>query len=276
MNNIAVLITCFNRKEKTIACLQRLFKLTNECDVYLVDDNSSDGTSESISKQFPQVNLIPGSGNLYWNRGMYLAWKKAESFNYDFYLWLNDDVILFENSIEELLNCSKLKDDKAIISGIIVEEKSKKVIYGGVDLERNLIEPNGELNSIKLMNGNVVLVPKYVFKKLKKLDSNYHHDLGDIDYGYRAIKNNIGVYTTRKSVAFGEENPICRIRLNNSNIINRFKKLYSPLGSNPKITFYFRKKHFGIVNAVIYFIFLHVLNIIPVKINNSLFGNRYT
>jgi len=275
MNKIAVLMTSFNRKEKTISCLQRLFELNTKCDVYLVDDNSSDGTYDAISKKFPEVNLISGSGNLYWNRGMHLAWQKAESDQYDFYLWLNDDVILFEKSIDELLSCSKLINHKGIISGIIIEEKSSKVLYGGRDEEKKLIAPNSKMNSITHMNGNVVLVPKSVFKRLKNLDPIYHHDLGDVDYGYRAKENNINVFTSKSAVAFGEANPICRVRLNNSNIIGRFKRLYSPLGSRPKINFYFREKHFGLINAIIYFIFLHILNFIPNKVNNALFGTKY-
>ena len=41
---IAVLLTSFNRKEKTKECLQSLYKILSELDVYLVDDNSTDGT----------------------------------------------------------------------------------------------------------------------------------------------------------------------------------------------------------------------------------------
>ena len=46
MNQIAVLITCHNRKEKTLHCLQNLYKQSITCDVYLVDDGSIDGSSE--------------------------------------------------------------------------------------------------------------------------------------------------------------------------------------------------------------------------------------
>ncbi len=50
MNKIAVLITSYNWKEKTLRCLKTIAEqkdLTGmELSIYLVDDNSSDGTTE--------------------------------------------------------------------------------------------------------------------------------------------------------------------------------------------------------------------------------------
>jgi GT2 family glycosyltransferase len=89
-SSIAVLITCYNRKEKTMQCLRALFDqngLGNEfnIEVFLVDDGCKDGTVEVIIQDFPQVTIIQGNGNLYWNRGMYLSWKIAvKTKDYDY------------------------------------------------------------------------------------------------------------------------------------------------------------------------------------------------
>lgn len=275
MNKIAVLLTCFNRKENTLACLKQLFYLHQDIDVYIVDDNSTDGTGEAVAIQFPQVVLIKGTGDLFWNRGMYTAWQAASHKDYDFYLWLNDDVLLYENCFSELLSCSKINSDNAIICGIIESSSRDRVLYGGYDKNKRLIVSNGQLNPIQYMNGNVVLVPKKVYKAVGNLDVIFHHDLGDVDYGLRAAKLKIGVFTTRVAIASGQTNSICRERQNNTTLQKRFKKLYSPLGSNPKINFYFRKKHKGIMNATFYFIFQHVLNSIPDSSNRLLFGDKY-
>jgi GT2 family glycosyltransferase len=275
MMRIAVLLTCFNRKEKTRKCLNQLFNLKNDLDIYLVDDGCTDGTSEIILKEFPQVNLIKGSGNLFWNKGMNLAWEHAARNDYDYYLWLNDDVVLYENCFEELFYCVTLTENKAIISGIIESSDKKETLYGGYDFNKKLIRPNGTLNLIRNLNGNVVLIPKKVYNVLGNLDMHYHHDLGDVDYGFRAQNSNIGVYTTRIAIASGEKNDICRVRQNNTTILKRFKRLYAPLGANPGIIFYFRNKYFGFINASIYVLFLHFINILPDKLNVLLFGNRY-
>jgi GT2 family glycosyltransferase len=274
MNQIAVLLTCFNRKQNTLKCLQQLFYLQQDIDVYLVDDGSSDGTKELVAEQFPQVNLIKGSGDLFWNRGMHLAWQEAAKKDYNYYLWLNDDVVLYENCFEELLACVQLKNDKAIISGII-ESLDQEILYGGTNENKQLIIPNGKLNSVANMNGNVVLISKQVYDVLGNLDPYFHHDLGDVDYGWRAIENEIGVFTTRVAIASGEKNDFCRVRLNNSTLPKRFKKLYSPLGSNPSINFYSKRMQYGIFKAAVYYLFLHFINVIPDKMNEKIFGKRY-
>lgn len=120
MKTIAVLLTVFNRKEGTLRCLANLHKmnLPDEChmDVYLTNDGCTDGTPEAVRGQFPEVNVIDGDGTLYWNRGMYTAWEAAaKAYDYDYYLWFNDDTFLFPNCIEELLDDMTSVNNQAIV-----------------------------------------------------------------------------------------------------------------------------------------------------------------
>jgi GT2 family glycosyltransferase len=275
-NSTAVLITCFNRKVRTVNCIKSLLSIDDRLDIYLVDDGSYDGTSDEIYFRFPNVNIIKGDGDLYWNRGMHLAWSNALKNNYDFFLWLNDDVLLYEFALDELRECSKLNNDCAIICGLVENAGSTKTIYGGFDRNKDLVEVNGFMNEINLMHGNVVLVPRFVCQSIGILDKFFKHDLGDIDYGLRAQKKGINIFSSRRAIAEGEINKICRVRLNQTTILKRFKRLYSPLGSPPVIDFYFRSRHKGISNALANFIFLHFINLIPDRINKILFKNKYT
>ena len=87
---IATLLTFFNRKDKTLSCLESLFKvckLYNEksssesidLSVFLVDDGCTDGTADAIKEKFQDkpIHIIRGTGSLYWCRGMCLAWNSA-------------------------------------------------------------------------------------------------------------------------------------------------------------------------------------------------------
>lgn len=271
----AAILTCFNRKEKTLQCLRSLFQVLPNCTVFLVDDASTDGTKEAIKEMFPNVNIIQGNGNLFWSRGMYTAWKEAIKGNFDYYLWLNDDIKLYTFFFDELMSCMSLGNNNCIISGLIENFEKNQILYGGSDANKQLIQPNEKLQEITFMNGNVVLVPQSVVKKIGIIDPVYHHDLGDVDYGLRAIENGIKVYATRKPIAAGYSNDFCRVRKWNTTLKKRFQKLYSPLGSNPRINFYFRKKHFGFINACVYIIFLYTLNILPDNIVTFIWGNRY-
>ncbi len=263
----AVILTCHNRRTVTLQCLKRLYSIQNDVDVYCVDDASTDGTAEAIRQRFPQTILISGSGDLFWCRGMNLAWKNAvKNGGYDYYFWLNDDLILYENAFDELLECSRIQNGKAVITGLVQEESSKLAIYGGTSFEGKLISANGDMQNVKNMNGNFVLVPQTIVDKIGTFDDVYHHDLGDVDYGLTAREAGFKVVSSRcyigsTSAALKSKNE--RIRFYGVDMVKRFKKLYSPLGSNPFITFYFKKKHENIFSATAFFLYVHVINVLP-------------
>jgi GT2 family glycosyltransferase len=221
------------------------------------------------------VHLIKGRGNLFWSRGMHTAWQIASLKDFDFYIWLNDDMVLYPNCFDELFRCHKSLAGPNIICGVIESKDKSNVIYGGYNENRELISPWGQMREVTYMNGNIVLIPKEVFQKLGNLDKKFHHDLGDVDYGLRALKNGIGLFTTSCSVGMGEKNALVRERCFGVSIKKRFLKLYSPLGSNPFINFYFRRRHFGYINAILYFLFQHLLNFLPDELVTIIFTKKY-
>jgi hypothetical protein len=183
--------------------------------------------------------------------------------------------LLYDFSFKEIFECSELNNNSAIISGVIESSDKTQILYGGYDRNKELLIPNGEMKVITFMNGNFVLVPKAVYEQIGIIDPAYHHDLGDVDYGLRAKKNNISVYTTRLPIGCGIKNEFCRVRYWGGSLSKRFTRLYSPLGNNPHIGFYFRKNHYGYINAIKYYIYIHILNLLPDWCVKSLFGTKY-
>jgi len=271
---IAALITCFNRKTKTLDCLKSLFEINSDLDVYLVDDCSTDGTSVAVKSFFPNVKIIQGDGSLFWSRGMYTAWKEAIINDYDYYLWLNDDIIIYPSALEELFICSEQNKD-SIISGLVEDKNKEEILYGGYDIYKKIIKQSDSSQQIIYMNGNIVLIPKKIVKSIGIIDPIFQHDLGDIDYGLRAQKAGYYVYSTRIAIASGYKNDSCRVRMWGTTVKNRFKKLYTPLGSPPNINFYFRKKHFGLFNACLYWLYLIFINILSDDLVHFIWGDRY-
>lgn len=272
---ITAILTCFNRSEKTKKCLESLFKIIPDCDVFITDDGSTDGTSQMLHQNFPQVHVITGNGKLFWSRGMYTAWKEAVKKDYDFYLWLNDDIELYPYFFDELQSCYQACDEKCIITGLIENFEKTEILYGGSDSNKTLLQANGNPQKVTFMNGNVVLIPQNVVNTIGIMDPKLHHDLGDVDYGLTAIEHGIGVYTTRKPIAAGYKNDFCRVRKWGVSLKQRLKKLNSPLGSPPALNFYFRKKHFGLMNACAYWAYLYILNILPDSLVELIWGDAY-
>lgn len=269
IKNVAILLTCYNRKNTTIRCLRNVFlqKVCAHIDVYLCDDASTDGTSAAIKKHFPNVFVIKGNGKLFWNRGMLKAWQAAYSKHlYDAYIWLNDDAMLYDEAIQELLDCSCMKNDESIVCGAFCD-LDNKFSYGGRSIYGNPIIPNGCMQSVYWLNGNCVLIPQIVVDKIGLLDSMFQHHLGDYDYGLRAIETGISIVSTRKYIGECIPNKIKnnRSRKNGLSLFGRFKRLYSPMGDNPIIQFKYSYRHFGIKKAFRIFLALHWNNLLNDK-----------
>lgn len=251
---IAALLTCHNRKEKTLASLSTLFRATlpynYTLNVFLVDDGSTDGTSKIVKEKYPQINVIQGPGNLFWNKGMRLAWNTAaKTKEYDFFLWLNDDALLDKNALVELLSCQNEAKERdhvpAIIVGVCrINAHANEFSYGGRD-DNGVIIPNGQLQTCQYINGNVVLVPQKIYKTVGILSPHYTHTMGDYDYGLQAIKTGFKCYTTRKYIAICPLNGLPEWCDPHTPFFKRIKLLYSPKGLNLKEYNTFRKKFWG-------------------------------
>ena len=280
-STIAVLLTCHNRKDKTLLCLDSFFKAEKPSgfsfDIFLVDDGSNDGTSCQVLKKYPSIKVIQGDGNLFWNKGMRLAWETAiEKQEYNFYLWLNDDTVLYNNAINELIKCSEetyIKESKeTIITGAFkTAEKENRFSYGGRTDLGDVI-PNGQLQQCTYINGNTVIIPNEVYKQIGVLSKDYTHTMGDFDYGLRAIEAGFKCYTTRKYIGICELNEEvsgwCNPKIS---IFKRLQLLHAPNGLNIKEYKKFRQRFWlktyriYIAKAYIKCIFPSLYNILKIK-----------
>lgn len=208
--SIAVLMTCFNRREHTLSCLERLYEQARgenaklfELTVVLVDDGSTDGTAQAVRWMFPEVFLLEGDGTLYWNRGMHRAFAYALERKSHYYLWLNDDTMLFPDALRRLWVAMREREDAggtAIVTGSTCDEVSGKLSYGGMRwsggwLRRAMtVEPGAESIACDTMNGNCTLIPHRIAAALGNLDPVFQHSFGDFDYGFRARAAGFPIY----------------------------------------------------------------------------------
>lgn len=195
---IAVLLATFNRKQKTLSCLDSLFKQDVKknivLSVFLTDDNSSDGTAEEVKRLYPSVNVLKGTGNLFWAGGMRNSWTQAIKSNPDYFLLINDDTLLRPNCINSLLKYYDKNNAIGIAVGSTIDEEKQKISYGG----HKLIHPNkvpcysvfseAEYLECDMANANIMMVPKGIVQKIGILSSDFTHSIADFDYTLRAKK----------------------------------------------------------------------------------------
>ena len=252
--HIAVLVTCYNRKETTLNFLTSLYqqKLSDTIylDVYLVDDGSTDGTSQAIKMQFPNVLIIRGNGNLFWGGGMHLAWTEATKKNYDAYLWLNDDTLLLPDAITTLLvTASELNKNEAyagIVIGTCFEPESGSPTCGGrLKKSKNVLTPSAHPQQCDLMNGNIVLIPGYIHKVVGNISPVFRHLGGDNDYGLRAIKAGFKLWVAPGYLGVCESHSYTPWADPAIPLIARWRFLHDPKGQPPYEVYVYARRHSG-------------------------------
>lgn len=263
MSKLAVLLTCFNRKDKTIASLTALYKAYNELShgwemsIYLTDDGSTDGTSEAVSKNFPNVKILKGDGNLFWAGGMRNSWSEALKGKYDAFLLLNDDTYVYPHLFDAVLKTHEFSNSKYGMGGIYVgstvDAKTKKISYGGSIFKNRFLakmkrlEPKCEPIPCELGNANILWVSKNVVDKIGMLADGYVHGMADYDYTLRATKKELPVLIMPGTV--GEcvnDHSDPYLRFMKLSLKDRYKMLHNPIGFDFVSQTYHMKKHFPI------------------------------
>jgi GT2 family glycosyltransferase/glycosyltransferase involved in cell wall biosynthesis len=219
---IAALLTCHNRREYTLACLESLRATAIPgitIDVHLVDDASNDGTAEAVAAAFTDVEIHRGTGDLFWGGGMRLAFTRAVPTRPDYLLWLNDDVVLDPDALKRLLAtyatlCAG-RQPLSIVAGSARDPQTGATTYGGVrrtSLLRRMafaqVAPTDTPQSCDTMNGNVVLVPRSVYSVVGNIDERFTHAMGDLDYGLRARSAGCHVFLAPGHVGTCSVNPL--------------------------------------------------------------------
>lgn len=208
MPEIAILIPVFNKLSLTIKCLESLVPLIDSeklsfysAYIVVIDDGSSDGTSDWISQHYPDITLLKGDGNLWWSGGINMGVKYAQDRKGTSHvlLWNNDiePESLYFSKLDELIG--GFSEDMIVGSKIYTLDPPDQIwAFGAVFNPRNgkkyMIgfeeEDSEEFSSpreVDWLPGMGTLVPLEIIEDIGYWDAeNFPQYHGDSDFTYRA------------------------------------------------------------------------------------------
>ena len=261
--SVCVLLTCFNRREVTLECLRALGASLGlehvDVRAVLVDDGSNDGTAQAVRDEFPWVDVVTSDGNLYWCRGMHLAFETALRTGFDHYLWLNDDTVLGQDALARLLACEaqlRLKTDApVIVVGSTADPITGVCTYGGdrrpwrfrpFSVER--VVPGADAQRCDTLTGNVVLIPARAAQRVGNLDPNFEHAMGDTDYGLRARRCGVELWVAPEMHGSCADNPPAGTYLDATlPLATRWKRMLHRKGLPWRSWLIFTRRHTGVL-----------------------------
>lgn len=211
MIKIGIVVLNYNGLENTLECLDSLKRIDKKgfnSEIIVVDNASTDGSAEALSK-VKGIHLINNLTNLGFCGGNNIGIKEALKRGASHVLILNNDVIVKEDFLSNLLKTkADITSPKIYFAAGFEFHKSRykkeslgKIIwYAGAKIDwQNIIGihigvdevDHGQFSKshqIDLATGACMLVKREVFEKIGYFDEKYFLYLEDMDFCVRAKK----------------------------------------------------------------------------------------
>ena len=236
--NLSVIIVSYKSDHVIHHCIGSIDK---EIEIIVIDNSNNIEFKKNIEKKYENVKCILSPNNIGMGAGNNLGIKNL---NKDYALILNPDVTLNKNTIDEIINASKVIESFGVISPI-----SDKPQYPNYKLEKN---ENHKFNQIepfrvKTVDGYSMLLN---LKRLRNLinfnffDENIFLYLENDDFCKRLRSNNENIYVVPKS----------KIHHLGGEAVDPKYEYEIELSRNWHwmwSKFYFNKKHYGYLKATL-------------------------
>lgn len=178
--NISIVVPVFNQLHFTKICLESLMAtLHGETEIVVIDNGSSDGTSEYLSA-YSNIIKITNSANL----GCAAAWNQGVAASHSPWIAiLNNDIILTVNWLEGLLDFAEEKA-AAIVSPAFREGEFN---YDIAEYSKNYVRRMHSVSRMGIAHGICFLVKREVFDAIGLFDENFRiGQFEDADFFRRA------------------------------------------------------------------------------------------
>ena len=269
---IWICIPVFNRKQLTLDCLVSLQKqqFTNFT-VVICDHGSTDGTSQAIAENFPNVIVINAENSLWWtgaiNRCVSYVLKNADA--EDALLTMNNDNEVPEDYLQNLAT-NYNKYPNSIITSVVYDIKTHNLISTAykqnwllakvktLNFEKDHLPNDADVVEVSHASGRGTLFPLDVFKKIGLFDETHlPHYAADFDFTFKAARANYKIYACLDCKVFSyiEETGMTKVlnKFSLKSFINYFASIRSP--ANLKARFWYGWNNCPKYYLPIYFIF---------------------
>jgi glycosyltransferase involved in cell wall biosynthesis/GT2 family glycosyltransferase len=217
---ITLILPVFNAKHYLNLFLESLFKYTSShlYRLIAIDNGSTDGVREILSKLEPEHSVIYNDRNLNYSGACNLGAKSSET---DYLIFLNSDLILLPNWLEPIFE--KLEEFKGeiVIGNKHLFPNSNRIHHGGVRIKPDALSEHHLLHSyaydirsnyfrdFTAVNAACLGIGRETFFRLGGFSEDFVNGCEDIDLCFKAKKKEIKVAYEPKSTVyhFGQSSP---------------------------------------------------------------------
>lgn len=200
---VVTIIVSYNGMKWIDLCLK---SVVNQCEVVVVDNNSSDNTVSLIKHNFPQVKVLQQNENLGFGKANNIGISYAIKNGAEGVFLLNQDTIVEFNTLQILINVAKKNPQFGIISPIHLNWDGTAFEYNFASYLNNENIPSifpdfiirnktKDIYESKFINAAAWLIPNKSLLEVGGFDPMFRHYGEDDNYCQRMLFHNykIGV-----------------------------------------------------------------------------------
>ena len=241
---VGIVAPVHNRRDITLLCLRSLARIENEfleTHIVIVDDGSTDGTSEAIENEFPNVELIKADGNLWYTEGTNVGVRSALKNNPDYILMINDDQVFDSDFLRYMVETAEKHPRSIVGSLLLLWDIPHKVFQvapkwntwqGGWRLWQNqtIWTIPKKTWEVEIIVGNCVLVPVEAIREAGLMNSKRYPNFGDSEYTPRLKRKGWKLLIDPRARVFCQPNDVPK-KITHLTIREKFDALFVNLGN---------------------------------------------
>ncbi len=266
---VGIVLLNWNQEADTSQCINSLKNIHyDNYKIFVVDNNSTDGSYEKLMVDFSEISFIRNSENMGFAGGMNSGISEVLKSEAQYILIMNTDTVVSPQMIGKLVECLK-NDSNAGIAGPCVYSyySPKELVFAGADVKllfakikhRTKIKDAEISADSDYMTGCCMMFKRKLIEELNGFDPEYFILCEDLDLSIRAKNSGYNILCNPQAVIWHKES--------------------TKITSNLTFYFWFRnilyllKKHTGLPVFVIAFFKLLFGNLLKNLIVGTLKGN---
>lgn len=217
---VEVVFPVHNRRELTLLCLRslgRIEKRSIDVHVVMVDDGSTDGTSDAVLAEFPETEIIRADGSLWFTEGTNVAVRAAMKHDPDYVLMMNDDQVFDERFLATLVETALL-NPRSIVGSLLLLWDTPHILFQvspqwvtSLGCWRHWYKQTvwtipDKPWEVDLIVGNCLLVPAEAIRECGVMNSDRYPNFGDAEYTPRLKRRGWRLLIDPRSRVFCQPN----------------------------------------------------------------------
>lgn len=227
-----IILPVYNRKEITRLFIECLVKQTyKNFKLILIDDGSTDGTSEMVLSYFPETVVIKGDGNLWWAGALQKGyeWLIKNAKDSDFCLIINDDVFFEQDFLAIGVNrLKRLK--KTLLLATTYSLQTGELLERGIhfDFKKLTFSKANTSDEVNCLSTRGLFLKVEDFKNIGGFYPKIlPHYLSDYEFTIRAYRKNYKLVVDEKLKLFMNESTTGYHNIKYTRIFEYYSKYFS-------------------------------------------------